>query len=178
VAGQINATTGAIDYETSCAITATGFDLTSTVGTADNVAYLALKFNGANLALVDFDTPTTTGSHPVTGVGFLPHTALAFVTNLQAVDPSFPLTSGDDMGGLAVCLIGSDEQYSFAMRINAGSDPTDTGTFSGAHSMIQPSALDCKAGLATFGAWNSDGWSQTWSAVQGSARKGFALAIG
>lgn len=177
--GGMITTAGALTYKVSAGnFTSTGFDLTPSAAAGNrDIGYLALKFDGHNVSLVTFDTPTSTGNHTITGAGFTPQAAIAFVTNLSATDPSFPLTSGDDQGGLAVCSIG-DEQWSHAIRINSGSDPADTASFTGNYAMIQPSATDCKAGLATLTSWDSDGVTLDWPVVQGSAKKGFILFMG
>lgn len=154
-----------------------GFTLTPSASASSvNIAYLALKFTGRQVKLLSFTSPTATGSQAITGAGFTPQAAVLVMTNLEATDPTFSIATDDTMGGLSFNFIG-DEQWAQAARLNSGSDPTDTASFTGNYAVVQPSATDCKAGLATLTSFDSDGMTLNWSAVQGTAKKGFILFI-
>jgi hypothetical protein len=157
--------------------TATAFDLTpsASMGGVD-VAYLALDLDSRQAKIIDFTTPTSTGSQSFTGAGFTPSFALVVLTNLEATDPTFPITTDDLMAGCGICSVGN-EQWGHSYRINSGADPTDTASFTGAYAVLGPSATDAKAILATWTSFDSDGMTVNYSAVQGAGKKGFILFV-
>lgn len=177
--GRISDSTGAVTYKLPISdFDANGFSITPSASAGSNrIAYLALKFTDRQVKLVDFDTPTSTGSATITGAGFTPRFAIAVVTNLEAVNNDPASTTTDLQSGFAVCLIGSDEQWSASWRINAAETTTDTASQLSAVALIGASATDCDAIKATFTAWTSDGVTLNFSAVQGTAKKGFILFI-
>jgi hypothetical protein len=154
-----------------------GFSITCNASAASgDVVYMALKFTWRQVKLVDFDTPTTTGSHSITGAGFTPRYALIVITNLEVVDDTASRATSDNQGGFSISTVASDEQWSASYRIDAGATTTDTGNQLTA-GVIGPSATDCDAIAATFSAWTSDGVTLSYTAVQGNAKKGFVLFV-
>jgi hypothetical protein len=176
--GEIGDTNGALTYKlTVGGFDANGFDVTPSASAgSDTVGYLALKFAGRQHKIVAFDTPTTTGSHSITGAGFTPRFALVVLTNLEAIN-SHPGTTSDNQSGLAICTIGSDEQWSTSWRINAAEATTDTASQISNVALMGASATDCDAIKATFSAWTTDGVTLSYSATQGTAKKGFILFV-
>ena len=142
---------------------------------SDDLLYLALKFTGGACKIVDLTTPTSTGSSTISGAGFTPRFALVVITNLEAVD-SVAGTTSDLQSGLGISFVG-DEQWATSWRIDSGADPTDTASQCSNAAIMGPSATDCDAILASFTAWTSDGMTVNYSAVQGTAKKGFVLFI-
>lgn len=171
-------TAGANPYTiTAGGFSGSGFQLTTSAATSGvDVAYMALNFAGRRCKLVDFTTPTSTGSQAITGAGFTPQFALVVLTNLEATDPSFSISTSDLMSGLSICAVG-DEQWGHSVRLNSGSDPTDTASFAGNYAVIGASDTDSKAILATLTSFDSDGMTLNYSAVQGTGKKGFILFI-
>jgi hypothetical protein len=176
--GQVDPTSGNFSYGlTIDSFNSDGFSITASASAgSDDVAWLALKFGGRQVTLLDYTSPTTTGNHAITGVGFEPQFALLFLTNLEAVDPSFPITASDLMAGLSICAIG-DEQWANAVRVNNGEATTDTASQSLNVAVLGPSATACDAIKATLTSFDSDGLTLNYSAVQGTAKKGFMLCI-
>lgn len=177
--GKLSTTTGAPSYKVVVdGFDANGFNFTPSASSgSETIAYMALKFTGRQFKLVDFSTPTATGSHTVTGAGFTPRFALAVLTNLEAINNDPASTTSDLQSGFAVCLIGSDEQWSVSHRINAGEATTDAASQLSAVALMGASATDCDAIKATFTAWTSDGVTLNFSATQGTAKKGFILFV-
>lgn len=152
-----------------------GFTVTpSTSQGSDDLIYLALKFTGRAVKIIDFTTPTSTGTQSITGVGFTPQAAIVVLTNLEAVD-SQSATSTDQQGGLSISLLG-DEVLSTSWRIDSGASVTSTGSQSIVGSVIGPSAIDEDAAIATA-AFTSGGMTLNYSAVQATGKKGFILFI-
>lgn len=153
-----------------------GFTLTPTASLQSRVAaYLALNFGGRAFKLMSFDTPTTTGNHSITGVGFRPSFALAVVTNLEAVDTSG--ATSDLQSGFGIGFISDYYAWSNAWRIDSGADPTDTASQTSNVALMGPSATDCDAIRASFVSFNADGMTLNYSATQGNAKKGFVLFV-
>jgi hypothetical protein len=176
--GQINASTGALNYHlTASNFTSTGFDITPNASAgSDLIGYLALKFTGQSCKILDITTPTSTGSQAITGAGFKPQFAMAVMTNLEAVDPTFSLTTSDLMDSLAICTIG-DEQWSTSWRIDSGAATTDTRQNCQNYALMGGNATATDAILASLTSFDSDGLTLNYSAVQGTAKKGFMLCI-
>jgi hypothetical protein len=155
---------------------ADGFDVTpSSSSSSNDLVYMALKFNGSSHKLVAFDTPTSTGSSTITGAGFTPRYALIIITNLETVGDFTARAASDLQGGWSISSVASDEQWSASHRIEVAAT-TNTGNQLSA-GIIGPSAADCDAIAATFTAWTSDGVTLNFTAVQGTAKKGFVLFV-
>lgn len=153
-----------------------GFDyVTDASFGGSDAGWLALDLGGKQFALVDFDTPTSTGDFSITGAGFKPSTAIAVVTSLETVD-DFPGSTSDLQSGFAICLI-ADDEWSTGIRIDSGAATTDTASEASNSAMIGPSATDCDAFKASFVSWDSDGATFNASAIHGTARKGFILFV-
>lgn len=153
-----------------------GFDVTpSASASSSRLHYLALKLNGRGISLFEFDTPTSTGSQAYTAPGFMPQFALAVVTNLEAVDTVAGTTS-DNQGGLGVALIGN-EQWAANMRIDSGAATADTGCRLQNYALLGASATATNAIVASLTSFDATGLTLNYSAVQGTAKKGFMLCI-
>lgn len=162
---------------TASNFTGTSFDIDADAGTGgDDFFFLALNLGGRRSALVDYTTPTSTGSHSVTGVGFTPQFALLILTNLEETDPTFPVGTDDLMSCLSICQIGN-EQWSYATRIDSGADPTSTASQlkETAVFLLAPGGgTHIEAALTSF---DSDGMTLNYSTVQATGKKGFILFI-
>jgi hypothetical protein len=178
VIGMISSVDGSLTYKVpASAFDASGFSLTpSASSTSTIIDFIALKFTGRQVKLVDFDTPTTTGSHSITGAGFTPQFALAVLTNVETVN-DHPGATTDNQGGFSLCAIGSDEQWCASWRIDSGAATTDTASQVSNVALMGASATDCDAIKATFSAWTTDGVTLSYSATQGTAKKGFILFV-
>lgn len=176
-AAKISKTDGALTYDLLFNnFDASGFDVTLSASSGNNdLVYMALKFNGSSHKLVAFDTPTSTGAYTITGAGFSPRYALIIITNLETVGDFSSRAASALQGGFSISSVASDEQWSASYRI-AAATTTDTASQLSA-GIIGPSSTDCDAIAATFTAWTSDGVALNFSAVQGTAKKGFVLFI-
>ncbi len=174
VGGQV--ASAALTYKLTVSdFDASGFSITPNASAgSDNINYLALKFTGGACKIVDFTTPTATGSSTIIGAGFTPRFALVVLTNLEATDTH--VATSDLQSGLGIAFVG-DEQWATSWRIDSGADPTDTASQCSNAAIMGASATDCDAILASFTAWTSDGMTVNYSAVQGTGKKGFVLFI-
>lgn len=175
---QVNESTGALVYKCTVGnFSASGFDITpSASASSDSVVWAAVKLSSRSVKLMDLTTPTSTGSQAVTGVGFWPSALIGVLTNLEAMPTVLPVSSTDLCSGLSLLFATEALEHSVAIRIDAGADPTDTASNS-QNAFLQPSATSTASGSATLTSFNSDGMTLNWSAVQGTAKKGFALFI-
>lgn len=176
-AAKISETDGALLYDLLFNnFDASGFDVTLSASSSSNdLVYMALKFNGSSHKLVAFDTPTSTGAYTITGAGFTPRYALIVITNLETTGDFASRATSALQGGFSISSVASDEQWSASHRIqNAATTNTGCQLSAG---VIGPSATDCDANKATFTAWTSDGVTLNFSAVQGTAKKCFALFV-
>lgn len=175
---QINPADGSDAYRVVVDnFTSTSFDVTPNASAGnDGLIYLALNFGGRQFALKDFTTPTSTGNQSITGVGFHPQIALLFLTSLEGVDPSFPLATSDLMSALTISAIG-DEQWSGTIRMDSGADPTEAASNMQNKAIQGSNATSTAAILATLVSFDSDGMTLNYTAVEGTAKKGFALFI-
>lgn len=177
VAGQVGNNGSGLTYKVTLSnFGSDGFDATPSASAgSDEVAYLALKFGGRAAKIVDFDTPTSTGGASITGVGFTPQFMLAVLTNLESVNNA--ATASDDLqSGLGISFIGN-EQWSTTIRIDSGAATTDTGSNMKGNAIMGANATSTAAIIASLTNFDSDGAVLNYSAVQGAAKKGFALAI-
>jgi hypothetical protein len=175
---QINDATGGNDYDLTISnFSSGGFDITPSATTGTDVgSWLAVNMGSRGYKLVDFTTPTSTGAHAITGVGFRPSAAIIVMTNLEATDPSFPVATSDLHSALSISLVG-DEQWSASTRNDSGADPTDTASLMKNTALISGSATNCAAIEATLASFDSDGMTLNYSAVQGTGKKGFILFL-
>jgi len=175
--GQINLTDGAKAYDlTVGGFSASGFTVTPSASTtSDDIFYLAVK--GHSAKIIPFTTPTSTGTQIIAGAGFAPTYALAFLTNLESTDPTFPISASNLMAGLGIGMIGTEDQWSKSYRIQNGADPTSTASNVKNVAILGPSNTSTSAISATLASFDSDGMTLDYSAVQGTAKRGFILFL-
>jgi hypothetical protein len=175
--GRLAPAGGGLTYHlTAGGFSGTGFQVTPSASAgSQRMHYLALKLNGRDLSLFEFDSPTSTGTQSYTAPGFMPQFALAVLTNLEAVD-SVPGTTSDNQGGLGISFIGN-EQWAASARIDSGAATTDTGCRLQNHALLGPSATATNAIVASLTSFDATGLTLNYSAVQGTAKKGFMLCI-
>lgn len=153
----------------------TGFSITpSALINSHGFGYLALDLGGGRAKILDYTTPTATGTQAITGVGFTPAFAIAILTNLEATDPAYPVSSSDLMSGLSINLIG-DEQWASSFRTDNGAN--DTGSLRLEKAILGASSSATDAIQATLTSFDADGLTLDYSAVAGTAKKGFILCF-
>lgn len=178
LAATLDGSGGKVLDVTAGNFTSTSYDLTTSAAAGNrDLLLLALKFTGGGKKLVDFTTPTSTGNHSVTGAGFTPRLALVFLTNLEAVDPSFPLTASDLMSGFSISAVGADEQWAMSQRVDNLAATSDTSSRVKASAILGANATSTNAIEATLVSFDSDGMTLNYSAVAGTGKKGFILFL-
>lgn len=177
---HIQIASGVVSYTVQCNNFASGsFDLTpsATTGT-DDVIYLAFDFGARSVDLVDIDTPTATGSASITGLAFQPSTLFPLISNLETWNAT-PASSTDvKYSGFGMSFVNAAIEVAVTNRLNAGADPTDTLSTQTNVALAGVSNSSSTAIVASLTSLNSDGATFNYSAVQGTAKKGFALAVG
>jgi hypothetical protein len=175
--GQNSTTDGTRTYSVIADnFNSSGFDvvLNASAG-GDDLHYLALKFTGGNVALVDFTTPTITGSWAITGAGFTPRLAIMVVTNLETLNDT-PGSTSALQGGFGISAIG-DEQWAASYYIDSGAGTTNTASQCQAYALLGPTDDDLDAIMASLTSFDSDGMTLNVTATQGTGKKGFVLFI-
>lgn len=159
---------------------ASGFTATTkVVGNAAQYAYLALKFTSANIALVDYSTPTSTGDDFVS-IGFQPLFAMILGTLAQAYDTN---EADSDGGSMMISTLTADAQYTINNADEDGQTTSDTQSYSDniAIKMFQDDGT-CAAGscfTGTFSSFSASGINVNYSTVfSGASRQWLVLAIG
>lgn len=174
---DINPSTGALTYDLSVGnFTATTFDVTPSANAgSDIVNVLALNFPG-NVKLMDLTTPTSTGDMTISGIGFTPSAAIAILTNLEATDPwPTSLTTSDLMASISVCMFNANKAVSSCLRLNSGEPTIDTASNCQLLALLGGNGTATDAIKATLVGFGSDTCTLNFSAVQGTAKKGFIL---
>lgn len=183
--GDIAWDTGALVYGIDVQVgSGTSCDVYNRVasGTLDNIAMLFIQFTDNSTAkIVSWDTPTATGNHSVTGVGFTP---IALIDLLGYASSYNAPTSGAAGGSVAVGLTTDASQYCQCIsEENATGGSTDCQSMSTDVSVAVP--LDDGTSSATTSlrathvSMDADGWTRNWTERDSAtARKCITLAIG
>jgi len=136
--------------------------------------WLAVKLHGGTCALVDYTTPTATGSHATTGVGFTPQMCLAVMGSLTSTDSS--VGPSNDTGGISISTFTAGSQWAGGMRAEAGVPP-NTASFRSQKAMQVPVGNLINSTVAQFTSFDADGFTLNFTTTDGTARKGFVLAL-
>lgn len=173
-----NPTTRAEQYTcTVSAFDADGFSITPSASAGGTVVgYLALKFADKSVALLDFTTPTSTGSSAITGAGFLPEFGIAVTTSLEATD-TFPGATSAVQSSWGVSMIGN-EQWATSWCVESGAATTNTSSERKNVAILCGNSTVNDDIEATLTSWDSDGLTLNYSAVNANAKKGFMLLVG
>jgi hypothetical protein len=178
IGGKIS-TAGALNYHLTISdFDSSGFSITPSASAGgDSLLCLALRCGSRRAKIIDFTTPTSTGTATITGVGFKPQAAIAILTNLEGVDPTFSISTSALMSGLSICLIAEGKQWCASTRIDSGVETTDTATQFKAAALVGASNADCDAITATLTSFDNDGLTLNYTAVQGTGKKGFMVCF-
>lgn len=165
----------------STAVTAIGSDGFTTVCTGvvaePPFGFIALKFGGLAFKLWTFQTPTSTGNRTDTTPGLEPVGAIMCMSSLAALDSTVSDTGAASFGLSAWTAAG--EQATGVICVDIGADPTNTEMDCKAHALqCGISGTGCQAIVADFVSVQSDGFTLDYTAVNGTARYGWALAFG
>jgi len=155
-----------------------GFTITTLDAGANDadLCYLALKFAGGVSSWVGtHTTPTSTGDNGETGPGFTPQMVMRVMTQVDTVNTE--INSGDASGTWGVSAMDADDEFA------ASNSDEDAVTTSNTQSLSDNVAIelpddDGTAGLtATFVSFDTDGWTDNYSAIKGTGGLMPALAI-
>ena len=161
----------AISWSESYSIQDTGFNSSGISG--DEVGHLALMFGGDTLVKIGlFDTATSTGTDAITGVGFQPAIVM-LATSLATANDTVTASNGASIGW---AIDSAEYSLSWADENDATTMNTQTEIASSVIDLPDGdgSAL-CKATIASM---DSDGFTLNYATADGTARKGFYVAIG
>lgn len=158
------------------AFDSSGFTQTPSATSGADAFYLAVDLGGKQFKLVDFTTPTSTGSSAITGAGFTPSFALVVLTSLETTD-DFAGGTTTNKSGFSISLISADEMWSHSCRLKSGADPMDTGKISLPDILLGATDTACDTIKATLTSFDSDGMTLNYSAVAGTGKKGFILFV-
>ncbi len=152
---------------------ANGFSLTPSASAASDFCYyLALKFTGKSVALVEFDTPTSTGAQTY-DPSFTPEFYWGMISNLTARDAI------QDNDGVGLCVGTDDNQGVISTYAEFGADPTNCGCDTRDGVALQGiDAGDADAIEASLTGFSGSGAEFNYSAVLGVAHKGYMFMLG
>lgn len=153
---------------------ASGFTVTQSAQlSSDHLQFLSLAIaNSPDLKVMEFDTPTSTGSDSVTGVGFQPEFMLSLLT---ACTVSNTLRTSDEDGfGVAVFdgtnvisnVVSSDDNANPAVAKSISSDQ---------FRMLHNGSSDLF--VASFTSFDADGFTVNYSTAPATATKNILFAI-
>lgn len=160
-ASGFTATTRAAAAPTSC-------------GGGCEVAVFAVKWaTGFSQALVQLDSPTSTGARSVTFPGFLPTFAM-YLTN----DAALVNSQNTDAEAFGLSLSTAADRYAMGWRSDDGVSTSDTGDISQATWVRVNNGAGTTIFQATFSGFTSTGWDETFSTTDtGTARQWIAYAL-
>lgn len=155
---------------------ASGFTVTTRVAASSNsvLCYLALKLTNADTSVYTFSTPTATGSQATTTPAFEPQFVMVGLTHGATVNTVESDTDGEEFG-----LGAWTESGQFFAMMSDDDAALDSNTYS----CDDNQALQLKDGsgaavlAATLTSLDPTGYTLNYTAVNASARRGFALAI-
>lgn len=153
------------------------FKCTPTVDpVSDLVGYLAIQFDNANLALIDVDLPTSTGLNDEIGPGFTPKFVMQISGMLSAVDTD---TTDATAGVFNIGMFNATEAKSYSWAEEHGEETMDNQSLTENFPVKYPEDDGAiQAFAATFDSFTENGYQLNYSDIDGTIRKGFALAIG
>lgn len=156
-----------------------GFTVTPSASTSSSsFNWLAIRHTGTKrFGVMDLSTPTSTGAHAHTGLGFTPQAGIGTICSVEALNTIENDT--EKASSMATFAFGPDlTQTANAISENAASDPSAcksyTDTTNGIRLGTNDSLVAAVVGAVTD--LNSDGMTATYSAVLGTAKLGFMLA--
>lgn len=131
------------------------------------LGYIAIAMTNA-VKVVSVDSPTSTGSQPITGVGFTPQFGMLALSATQSRDSG---DSSTDAEVFAMSMFTADAQACHAITVD---DATVSNSNAEAVVHNRPVFLRKDGATyidATFGAFNSDGVDLTYATTNASVRK-------
>ena len=173
---QITSPAGGISWGLTAAITDTGFTVTPSASTgSDAIIYVAVKTNGRQVALVDFDTPTATGTLDI-DCGFRPSFGFSLNSGLTLLN-DYASSTSEPQSHFGLSMFTATQARALSLFLQSGADPTNTKSNQKAlaYTLGYPSGpLDIRATLQEFYA---TGARLNFTHVDATARKGAMLLV-
>lgn len=160
---------------------ASGFDLTTTLGTlgsvtASRVNYLALILGEADIKVQAGTTKTSTGTQNYTGFGFDPDTLFLLGSTNTAVSGG----ARDTTAGSGACfgVANASAQGVYGMAINPAADPSDTYSAARVGDVLAlGNNTTVLEHVASVSAWISDGVTLDYTAAGAGAKQLIMVGI-
>lgn len=155
-----------------------GYTVTTRDGTSGgrSISCMAIRLAGDSEAWVgDADPPTSTGSDSITGVGFEPSFVLQGMTMMQTANSN--ITTGDS-GSFGFSTMTTDDQISNAWACEDGASTENAQSLSDNQAVRFTDDAGTETFAATLTSFDSDGWTQNYSAADSTQRLWWGLAIG
>ncbi len=162
----------ALTWSELYAIQASGFN-SSGIGGGDEVGHLAIQFGGDTLVKIGLlETRTSPGTSVISGVGFQPQFVMVAVTNAVANDT---VTAG---AAASLGVATPTDEYSLSWADEDDQGTTDNQTEIASSVVELPDHDGAVLAKATIDSMDADGFALNYAAADGTARKGFYIAIG
>jgi len=140
-----------------------------------DMAYLALKFDNADVHLETIDTETGTGTKAYTNPGFTPQALITIASNLESVDTRVTNNQAGMMGmGVAS---GTSTEYSSLMTTDDNVSTTDTESYSDDQALLVKNDDGTLHVAASLDSFDANGYTLDYGTVDSSAHKVMVLAI-
>jgi len=174
IVGNTGAKLGTLELT---AIGATTFDLTKRETASDvSVAYLALKFTGANSDGFTVTMPNSTGDYDVTDTAWQPQFGFQSFTTMLTLDAD---RSNDETDGMMLGVFDGTTQIAAAVTSDDGNSTTDTQSHVASSTGIDyQTTTGVDYAVCTFTSFQSTGWRHNCpTTVPATASFGFAIAV-
>ena len=166
---------GTVDYSGHYdTFDSSGMTFRATSDDSDHVAYLALKLPDTGIKVAAIDSPTSTGDWVVTGVGFPSQYVLIGLNMMTAVNGA---RSGAEAGSLGFGTFTPDNEHSISAQFEDAAATTNTQSYLEDKAAHLPKDDGTIGFVGDFVSIDSDGYTLNFTAVPGTIRKWFYLAI-
>ncbi len=166
---------GSVGQIVASSMDANGLTLTPSGESAGGAGahFLGLKFTGARVAVGNFDAPSATGNWNFSGLSWKPQFVMLCLANATVSG------SWSAVGEFSCCFGFMNEaaQYCNSFRSQEGASPINSAARSDAKALYltnETGTVLLEGDLVSF---NNDGWTINITAANGTAYKGFYVAI-
>ena len=119
-----------------------------------------------NVNLVQYQSPTSTGTQSLTGAGFAPDAIIVFTAGISSAPPAI-VSNGDTNGGVGYAVRDPAGQAAIGVLVNHVS--TNASRAQSTSSVIYLPGSSDMLWEAAVSSWGSDGVTLNWSTTQGTA---------
>lgn len=178
IGGLLNATPAVAWDLTLNSFDTDGFTVQASASAVSATLYSILfkRTDGKKFKIVDYTTPTASGLHGVSGLGFTPEVAFGVTTSLQSINSIVQDTEEASSAGF-FAIAPDTTLVSMNYAEVTTSDPSDCNSYM---DVVNPIRIGTNSGtvaevVASLDAWNDDGITFNYTSVSGTAKKGFML---